>query len=83
VFSRLLLTSLSDYVVQLEEYIRFTKADLSTVLISWKSLEAYRATVPLSAPAVYRDLFILNIQIALVILSDSVSPTLTDYAGCV
>lgn len=71
VFRRLLKTSISAYVLQLEEYIRYTRADRGTVLRTWQSLQAYRSTVPLQALPVYSDLFCLNIELALLILNFS------------
>lgn len=68
IFRRLLAAPISQYVLQLEEYIRYTRAERGTVLRTWESLEAYRATVPVVALQIYRDLFCLNVQIALVIL---------------
>jgi len=68
VFRRLLTTPISEYVVQLEEYIRYTRAERGTVLNTWQSLQAYRATVPLLAPPVYCEVFCLNIEMALMIL---------------
>lgn len=69
VFNRLLTAPVSQYIVQLEEYIRYTRTEKSIVLATWQSIEAYRATVPVSAIAIYRDLFCLNIEIALLILN--------------
>jgi hypothetical protein len=71
VFRRLLKTSVSAYVLQLEEYIRYTRADRGTVLRTWQSLQAYRSTVPLQALPIYSDLFCLNTELALVILNYS------------
>jgi hypothetical protein len=71
VFRRLLKTSISAYVLQLEEYIRYTRADRDTVLRTWQSLQAYRSTVPLQALPIYSDLFCLNTELALVILNYS------------
>jgi hypothetical protein len=71
VFQRLLTTSIRQYTVQLEEYIRYTRTEKNLVLTTWQSIEAYRATVPLWAMPVYRDLFFLNIQTALMILGGS------------
>src|SRR5277367_5972812 len=42
VFRRLLTTRLPEYVIQLQEYIRYTRSEVLTVLKTWKSLEAYR-----------------------------------------
>ncbi len=69
VFGRLLSTPLPAYVSQLREYIRYTRGETGTVLKIWKSLKAYRATVPVAAPSVSTELFFLNIAIALEILS--------------
>lgn len=69
VFRRVLAAPISQYVLQLEEYIRYARAERGTVLKTWQSLEAYRATVPVVALRVYRDLFCLNIEIALAILN--------------
>jgi hypothetical protein len=71
VFRRLLKTSVSAYVLQLEEYIRYTRADRGTVLRTWQSLQAYRSTVPLLALPIYSELFCLNIELALLILNYS------------
>lgn len=68
VFRRLLATPISGYVNQLEEYIRYTRTEKPTVLRTWESLEAYRATVPVLALSVYRELFCSNIEAALMIL---------------
>jgi hypothetical protein len=74
VFRRLLTTPISGYVEQLEEYIRYTKAERRTVLNTWQSLRAYRATVPVLAPPLYCELFCLNIELALTILERRQSP---------
>ena len=65
IFRRLLTTGLAEYVVQLQEYIRFTRGEILTVLKTWKSLQAYRATVPVSAVATSTELYFLNVAIAL------------------
>ena len=69
VFQRLLTTPVSRYVDQIEEYIRYTRAEKGAVVATWQSIEAYRATVPARAIAIYRDLFCLNVEIALLILN--------------
>ena len=71
VFGRLLVTTISGYAIQLEEYIRYTKTSKNTVLQTWQSLQAYRATVPLRACPLCLQLFFLNIEIALTILKDT------------
>jgi hypothetical protein len=68
VFRGLLTTRLPEYVIQLQEYIRYTRGETLTVLNTWKSLQAYRATVPLAALSLSSELFFLNIAIALEIL---------------
>jgi hypothetical protein len=72
VFRRLLTTRLADYVVQLQEYIRYTRGEILTVLKTWKSLQAYRATVPVSALATSTELYFLNVAIALEIVGRQV-----------
>ena len=69
VFRRLLTTRLSEYVHQLREYIRYTRGEAITMLKTWKSLQAYRATVPVGAGLASAELFFLNLSIALEILS--------------
>ena len=68
VFRRLLATPPSGYAAQLEEYIRYAKAERETVLNTWQSLQAYRATVPLPPQPLASDLFCLNVEVALTIL---------------
>ena len=75
VFWCLLATQPSEYVRQLQEYIRYAKVEKSAVLETWQSLQAYRATVPMRALPLYCELFCLNIQIALIILTGEESPT--------
>ena len=65
VFRRLLTTRLPEYVIQLQEYVRYTRGQTPTVLKTWKSLQAYRATVPVDAPATSTELYFLNVTIAL------------------
>lgn len=72
VFRRLLTTRLAEYVVQLQEYIRYTRGEILTVLKTWRSLQAYRATVPVSALATSTELYFLNVAIALEIVGRQV-----------
>jgi hypothetical protein len=72
VFRRLRTTRLQDYVDQLQEYIRYTRGETLTVLNTWRSLQAYRATVPVGAPSISAELFFLNISVALEILGEQV-----------
>jgi hypothetical protein len=75
IFLRLLTIPVAQYVFQLEEYIRYARTERNTILMTWQSLEAYRATVPVHALPVYRDIFSVNVEIALVILEHTlVSP---------
>jgi hypothetical protein len=69
VFRRLLKTNMASYVLQFNEYIRYTRADRDMVLRTWTTLQAYRATVPLTALSVFTELFCLNIRVALAILT--------------
>ncbi len=69
VFRRLLSTRLAEYVLQLQEYIRYTRGEVLTTLKTWKSLQAYRATVPLGALANSAELYFLNVAIALEVVS--------------
>lgn len=71
IFRNLLNTPASGYALQLEEYIRYTRADRSVFLETWQSLQAYRSTIPVHASALYCELFCLNIELALTILNDS------------
>jgi hypothetical protein len=72
VFRCLLTTRLPEYVRQVHEYIRYTRGETITVLKTWRSLQAYRATVPVGALGISTELFFLNISIALEILSKQV-----------
>ncbi len=73
VFRRLLTTRLEDYVQQMREYIRYTRAETGQVLKTWKSLQAYRATVPVGTTRLFSDMFDLNVSAALEILEGSLS----------
>jgi hypothetical protein len=81
IFRRLLTTPLQAYVLQLEEYIRYTRAERRTILKTWKSLQAYRATVPIGVLETSAELFCLNVEIALAVLEEetgkAVQPQLT------
>jgi hypothetical protein len=71
IFQHLLNTPASGYALQLEEYIRYTRADRSVVLATWHALQAYRSTVPVRTSPLYCELFCLNVELALTILNDS------------
>lgn len=81
IFHRLLITRLPEYVRQLQEYIRYTRGETITMLKTWKSLQAYRATVPVGAPTISAELFYLNLSIALEILSQQMSQLQTAESG--
>jgi len=68
VFARLMATPLSEYVTQLGGYICYTHADKARVIDTWKSLPAYRATVPLKASALDADFFFTSVEAALTVL---------------
>jgi hypothetical protein len=68
VFRRLLVTPTPGYVVQLKEYVRYANAETRTILVTWESLQAYRATVPVLALPMHSELFCLNVDLALTIL---------------
>jgi hypothetical protein len=72
VFRRLLTTRLAEYVIQLQEYIRYTRGEILTVLKTWRSLQAYRATAPLGAVAISTELYFLNVAIALEVVGRQV-----------
>jgi hypothetical protein len=68
VFQRLLRERMAGYVLQLEQYIRYTRIEKNTLLRMWHSLQAYRLTVPLTALPLHAQHFDLNIRTALTIL---------------
>jgi len=68
VFARLLTNSVSNYVEQLEGYLRYSRAERPKFIATWKSLQAYKAAVPLRAPRRACEIFFLNVEIALDIL---------------
>jgi hypothetical protein len=70
-FRRLLTIPISDYVTQVEEYIRYTRMTKTSVLQTWQSLQAYRATTPVLALPLYREMFCFNVEVALMVLRAS------------
>jgi hypothetical protein len=68
VFARLLQTAVSNYVQQLNEYIRYSRSDRAVLITTWKSLQAYRSAIPSHAAVLSADLFSLNVKTALAIL---------------
>jgi hypothetical protein len=83
IFLRLLTTPVAQYVLQLEEYIRYARTERNTVLSTWQSLEAYRATVPVHALPLYRDFFSLCVETAIVILKQPAAAFVSQaFRGC-
>jgi hypothetical protein len=68
IFARLLANPISKYVEQLEGYIRYSRAERGAFITTWKSLQAYRAAIPLQVPRRTSETFFLNINTALTIL---------------
>lgn len=68
IFRRLLESPISSYVAQLGEYICYTRAKKDVMLGNWRSLQAYRATIPAEMPPLWCELFFLNIDAAIAIL---------------
>jgi hypothetical protein len=68
IFARLIATPLSEYVTQLGGYICYTHADEARVIDTWKSLPAYRATVPLKASVLDAEFFFASVEAALIVL---------------
>jgi hypothetical protein len=68
VFARLMATPLPEYVTQLAGYICYTHADKAQVIDMWKSLPAYRATVPLKVSVLDAEFFFTSVEAALTVL---------------
>lgn len=68
IFARLLTNSAREYVEQLEMYLRYSRVDRSKFVSTWKSLQAYKAAIPLRVPRRACELFFLNVETALEIL---------------
>ena len=68
VFRRLLTKSISNYVQQLEGYLRYSRVDRSQFIRTWKSLQAYKAAIPLRVPRRASEIFFLNVETALAVL---------------
>lgn len=69
IFARLMATPLCEYVTQLGGYIGYTHSDEARVIDTWKSLPAYRATVPLKASALDAEFFFASVEAALIVLA--------------
>jgi hypothetical protein len=61
-------TPLPEYVTQLAGYICYTHADKAQVIDMWKSLPAYRATVPLKVSVLDAEFFFTSVEAALTVL---------------
>ena len=71
----------AEYEIQLLEYIRYTRGEMLTVLKTWRSLQAYRATVPVGALATSTELYFLNVAIALEVLGTQAPGTVRLVRG--
>lgn len=71
IFARLLTNSVGEYVEQLEIYLRYSRAERAKFISTWKSLQAYKAAIPLHVPRRACQLFFLNVDTALEILEMS------------
>ncbi len=81
VFGRMLGTSIREYVTQMTMYIQFTGADEREVIATWKSLQAYRATVPVTADKLAVEVFSLNVDTALSVLEEALQRSSTEDSG--
>ena len=78
VFRKILGTSVRQCVAQMERYIQFSGVDQSQVIATWKSIQAYRATVPANADELSVKVFALNIDTALLVLQEMLSRSSTE-----
>lgn len=78
VFRKILATSVRQCVAQMERYIQFSGVDQSQVIATWKSIQAYRATVPANADELSVKVFALNIDTALLVLQEMLSRSSTE-----
>ena len=68
IFDNLLGAPVNDYVDQLRLYASFSGTPASELARTWKTLEAYKAAVPLGCDRLAADIFYLNMFSALCIL---------------
>lgn len=68
VFARLLTIPIRKYVEEIEDYIRYSRAEREPFITTWKGLQAYRAAIPMKAPRRACETFFLNVRTALSIL---------------
>ena len=71
VFGRIVVTSIRQCVAQMQRYIQFTGAGQTEVIATWKSLQAYKSTVPTTADPLSVEVFSLNIDAALLVLEEA------------
>ena len=69
-FARLLADPIEKYVQEIEDYLRFSRAERGSFISTWNSLQAYRAAVPLKAPKRACEAFFLNIKTALLVVDN-------------
>ena len=68
VFARLITSPVPKFVEELEGYLRYSRAERERFITAWKTLQVYRAAIPLQAPRRAREIFFLNVATALNIL---------------
>ena len=68
VFARLITSPVPKFVEELEGYLRYSRAERERFIAAWKTLQVYRAAIPLKAPKRAREIFFLNVATALNIL---------------
>lgn len=71
IFDNLLGAPVNDYVDQLRLYASFSGTPAPELARTWKTLEAYKAAVPLGCDRLAADIFYLNMFAALFILDNS------------
>lgn len=68
VFARLITSPVPKFVEELEGYLRYSRAERERFITTWKTLQVYRAAIPLKAPKRSCEIFFLNLATALSIL---------------
>ena len=68
VFARLITSPVPKIVDEIEGYLRYSRAERERFIAAWKTLQVYRAAIPLKAPKRARAIFFLNVATALGIL---------------
>ena len=72
-FRRLIASSVEEYVHQLRAYICYTRSERRLFIRVWKSLQAYRAAIPLEAAEESIQIFVRNVGQALSMLESDES----------